>query len=262
MTRALLPHQATFYFYGVLRDFLKASRLHQPIPYRFDHSPGIKDPIEALGVPHTEVEQINVNGRGVTFSYQLRHGDRVDVYPLSPGEDSESGVPLRPPLQKIAFVLDVHLGKLARLLRMLGFDTWYRNDYEDPELVDIAEREQRVLLTRDRRLLFHRRVVHGHFVRHDDALEQAKEIIDCYQLEADIASFSRCVRCNGCVAAVEKDDIYDLLEPKTQRYYYTFYRCEDCGQIYWRGSHFNGIMEKFRTLGLVPPASGIPEKPE
>lgn len=251
MSRDDLPHEATFHFYAELNDFLKRDLRHHPITYRFDHSPGIKDPIEALGVPHTEVEQVVVNGRGVDFGYQLRQGDTVSVYPLSVGVDIALHKPLRPPINSRAFVLDVHLGKLARLMRMLGFDTLYRNDYGDPELVDIAEREQRILLTRDRRLLFHRRVVHGHFVRHSDAKLQAEEVIAYYGLAGFVEPFTLCIRCNGPVAAVDKQSILDQLEPKTIRYYQTFYRCQDCGQIYWKGSHFNGIIEKFRALGLA-----------
>lgn len=263
------PHQASFIFRGWLRDLLKPSQQSEVIAYRFDHSPGIKDPIEALGVPHTEVEAIVVNGSSVTFDYQLQDADRVTVLPkfidpgTDPGTTSIEAEPievepsraaalqaLRPPLSQPTFVLDVHLGKLARLLRILGFDALYRNDYEDPQLVDIAEREARVLLTRDRRLLFHRRVIHGHFVRHCNPAEQVRDIIGHYQLGNNIKPFSRCSRCNGVVVAVDKQEILERLEPKTIIYYDTFFRCCECQQIYWYGSHMQGILSMLHDIGV------------
>lgn len=253
MSGARLPHAATFRFFAELNDFLKTPSPGQPVHYRFDNAPGIKDPIEALGVPHTEVEHVVVNGRGADFGYRLRDGDRVCVYPVSVAPGVAADRPLRPALHRRAFVLDVHLGKLARLLRMLGIDTLYSNAYSDPELVAIAEREQRVLLTRDRRLLFHRRVLYGHFIRHGDALEQARDLIRRYRLDSEIHPFSRCIRCNGRMASVDKQGILDQLEPKTILYYEKFYRCSDCGQVYWKGSHVDGMLDKFAAMGLSPP---------
>lgn len=253
MNGASSPHAATFRFFAELRDFLKTPPSGHPVHYRFDNAPGIKDPIEALGVPHTEVEHIVVNGRGVDFSYRLRDGDRVCVYPVSVATGIAADRALRPVLHHRAFVLDVHLGKLARLLRMLGIDSLYSNAYSDPELVAIAEREQRVLLTRDRRLLFHRRVLYGHFIRHSDALEQARDVIRRYRLDPEIQPFSRCIRCNGRMVRVDKQGILDQLEPKTILYYEKFYRCGDCGQVYWKGSHFDGMLGKFAAMGLNPP---------
>lgn len=246
-------YQANFRFIAELNEFLKPTYRYQRIAYRFTHSPGIKDPIEAMGVPHTDVEQIVVDGRGVTFSYRLCHGDQVTVYPALANSDIKPPIQLRPPLHKVRFVLDVHLGKLARILRMLGFDALYSNAYEDRELVNITEGEQRILLTRDRRLLFHRRVVYGHYVHHCHAEQQAREVLRHFQLSHNIHPFSRCTHCNGKLAAVDKDSILAQLEPKTIRYYQKFYRCQGCGQIYWKGSHFDGIADKFRTLGLTPP---------
>lgn len=242
--------QANFRFIAELNEFLRPTCRQQWLAYRFTHSPGIKDPIEAMGIPHTDVEHIVVDGQGVTFSYRLRHGDRVTVYPASVKTDIATPISLRPELHDIRFVLDVHLGKLARLLRLLGFDVLYSNAYEDPELVNIAEGEQRILLTRDRRLLFHRRVVYGHFVHHCHAEQQAREIISHFQLRHRIHPFSRCTHCNGQLTTVDKHSILAQLEPKTRRYYQQFYRCQSCGQIYWKGSHFDGIADKFRALGL------------
>lgn len=241
-------HQAQFRFYGELNDFLGPGQDGHWVDYVFREFPGIKDPIEALGVPHTEVELIVVNGASVGFDYQLRNGDRVAVYPRFFQLDISPLVRLRPPLAAPSFVLDVHLGKLARLLRLLGLDVLYSNAFHDLELVDIAERDGRVLLTRDRRLLFHRRIAYGRFVRHTDPMEQTREVISHFGLQALIRPFSRCMDCNGPVAPVKKSEILDQLLPKTARYYDEFYRCGDCGKIYWKGPHFKGLLGKLERL--------------
>lgn len=241
-------HQAEFRFYAALNDFLAPTQRGERLAYRFQGAPGIKDPIEALGVPHTEVELIVANGESVDFSYQLHDGDSLAVYPPFFQIDVARLTPLRQPLTDPKFVLDVHLGKLARLLRLLGINVLYSNHCDDPELVDITEREARVLLTRDRRLLFHRRIVYGRFLRHTDSMEQAREVIDHYGLDSLIKPFSRCLHCNGTVQAADKKDILHLLQPKTARYYDEFYRCDDCGQVYWKGPHFKGLLEKIRQL--------------
>lgn len=245
-------HQAAFRFFAALNDFLEPCQRGQWIEYRFGDFPGIKDPIEALGVPHTEVDVIVVNGASVDFGYQLHHGDRVAVYPPFFQVDVSPLIKLREPLAEPTFVLDAHLGKLAKLLRLVGLDVLYRNDYQDPELVDISEREGRVLLTRDRRLLFHRRVVYGRFVRNVEPMAQAREIIDHYNLEAQLKPFSRCTACNGAVAPVNKADIIDRLEPLTARYYDEFYQCGHCGKIYWRGAHFAGLLDTIKVLSGLP----------
>ena len=133
-------HAAEFRFYEELNDFLPPEQRKKTVPYRFDGHPGIKDPIEALGVPHVEVDLIVVNGASVGFDYQLRDGDRVAVYPVFEALDVSPAVKLRDaPLRQTAFVVDVNLGRLARLLRLLGFDALFSNAYGDDEIVAIAE---------------------------------------------------------------------------------------------------------------------------
>jgi uncharacterized protein with PIN domain len=215
-------------------------------PYRFDGQPGIKDAIEAQGIPHTEVDLIVVNGESVGFSYQLQDGDRVAVYPVFESFDISPVVRLREaPLRQTAFILDVHLGKLARLLRLLGFDVLYRTDYDDPEIIRIALEEHRIILTRDRRLLYDKRISHGRWLHSVHADEQAREVIDRFQLEHQVRRFVRCPMCNGLVEAVQKDAVVGQLEPLTKKYYDDFYQCADCRKIYWKGSHYNRIV---RTL--------------
>ncbi|MFN3335209.1 MAG: Mut7-C RNAse domain-containing protein, partial [Caldilinea sp.] len=133
---------------------------------------------------------------------------------------------------------DTHLGQLAAYLRILGFDTLYRNNYDDAQLAEITAKEQRVLLTRDRGLLKRKIVVYGYCVREVDPRRQVVSVLRRYRLGACVKPWQRCTHCNGLVRAVDKADVIDRLEPKTKRYYDEFQQCTTCGQVYWRGSHF------------------------
>lgn len=242
-------HVAAFRFYEELNDFLPRCRRKQEGFYRFNGHPGIKDAIEAQGVPHTEVDLIVVNGTSVGFDYQLGHGDRVAVYPVFECFDISPIVRLRAlPLRRTAFILDVHLGTLARLLRLLGFDALYRTDYDDRELIRIALHEHRIILTRDRKLLHDRRITHGCWLHAVQAEEQAREVIRRFQLENRIRRFLRCPLCNGMIKPVEKEAVVEQLEPLTRHYYDTFYQCQDCRKIYWKGSHYDRIVRKLDAV--------------
>ena len=242
-------HAAEFRFYGELNDFLKPDRRQRAVPYRFDGHPGIKDPIEALGVPHVEVDLIVVNGESVGFGYQLRDGDRVAVYPVFESLDVSPIVKLREkPLRTVAFVVDVNLGRLARLLRLLGFDVLFSNMYADDEIVRISEEQGRIALTRDRRLLFAKAVTHGYWVRSVWPRRQVDEMVRRFDLEDLVRPFSRCADCNGLIEPVAKAEVEAQLEPKTKRYYETFYRCLACGKIYWEGSHVGKLRERFKGV--------------
>lgn len=244
-------HSAEFRFYEELNDFLPTAKRKQTIVYQFFGTPGIKDPIESLGIPHTEVELIIVNGRSVSFDYQLKHSDRVAVYPVFESFDVTPLVRLREhPLRKLRFVVDVNLGKLARWLRLLGFDTLYRNDYSDAELATISIEKRRILLTRDRFLLRRKIITHAYCVRAHDPDEQIAEILKRFDLTAQVVPFKRCLECNGVIAEVEKKDIIDQLKPLTRRYYNRFYRCEACGKVYWRGPHYEKMLLKLENLSL------------
>lgn len=146
------------------------------------------------------------------------------------------------------FVLDVHLGKLARLLRMTGFDTLYRNDLDDPEIIQIAEDENRIVLTRDRGILKNKRVKRGHFVESRYAKEQLREIIVTFKLKDNIRFLSRCIACNGTIEEASKEKIQDKLKPGTNQYFNEFFRCRDCGKVYWEGSHFDRMMNFYEEI--------------
>lgn len=244
-----MPHHAYFRFYEELNDFLPASQRKREFPYSFQGSPSVKHVIESIGVPHPEVDLILVNGRSVDFGHRLRNGNRISVYPVFESLDISPVVRLRPdPLRKSAFVLDVHLGRLARMLRLLGFDTLYRNDYDDPEIVRIAAEQSRIILTRDRQLLQASAVRRGYWVRSGIVEDQLEEVLRRFDLYSQIRPFKRCLLCNGPVEETPKAEVLHLLEPKTKLYYDLFYQCRHCGQVYWKGTHFDRLKEKLKRF--------------
>ncbi len=188
----LKPYLANFRFYEELNDFVVGEYYKQIIAYRFGGQPAIKDPIEVLGVPHSEVDLILVNNESVGFDYQLKDGDRVAVYPVFERFNIASVQRLRAkPLRVTAFIVDVNLGKLACRLRLLGFDAVHSNRLRAGEIVDIATREKRILLTRNRRLLFRKAITHGLWLRAADTDTQLEEVLkrlDLYDQTRPLAS--------------------------------------------------------------------------
>ncbi len=236
-----MQNRADFRFWGRLRQLLPLNSAGI-VEYRFNGQPAIKDSIEALGIPHTEVDLIVAAGRSVNFDYRLQAADTIDVYPY--GSDIQVAVPQHlspPPLAQMAFILDVHLGKLARRMRMLGFDCRYRNDYSDPQIIALALRENLVILTRDRGILKHACVSQGYLVGSERVDEQVREVLRRYRLHSQIQSLRRCPECNGLLRTVDKEQIRHRLLPGTARYYQHYQICRDCEQLYWQGSHYAKI---------------------
>jgi uncharacterized protein len=224
--------------YAELNHFLPPESRGVTVSRPFRSHQTVKDVLEAMGIPHTEVDLILVNGAPQGFDYRPHVGDRIAAYPMFEALDIGSTARLRPvPLRNPRFVVDVNLGRLARLLRVLGLDVWWSSDADDPTLADISRNEQRILLTRDRGLLKRSVITHGLFVHSQDPEQQAVEVIRRLDLEQRLAPFTRCLRCNGTLVAVSKDEVVDRLEPLTRRYYQDFSRCSGCGRIYWAGSH-------------------------
>jgi uncharacterized protein len=224
--------------YAELNDFLGPESRGVTARRPFRPHQTVKDVLEALGIPHTEVDLILVNGNAEDFAHRPTSGDRIAAYPMFVTLDVGSTARLRPvPLRDPRFVIDVNLGRLARLLRVLGFDVWWSSDADDQTLADLSLGQQRILLTRDRGLLKRRAITHGLFVRSDHPEEQTLEVIRRLDLRHRLAPFTRCVRCNGRLFAVSKEEVIDHLEPLTRLYYDDFSRCTECGRIYWRGSH-------------------------
>ena len=151
-------------------------------------------------------------------------------------------------MRRTAFILDVHLGTLARLLRLLGFDALYRNDYADPEIIRLALADHRIILTRDRRLLQAKVVTHGYWLRSMNPEEQAREVLQRFDLTAQVRLAQRCPLCNGALCSVPKEKILAQLEPLTSRHYEAFQQCSDCGKIYWQGSHYLRLSNKLDRI--------------
>lgn len=225
------------------------SKRKRDVRYSFTGNPSIKDAIEAIGVPHTEVDLILVNGESVSFSYRLKDGETVSVYPQFESFDIGSVTRVRSqPLRETTFIADVHLGKLVRLLRMLGFDTYYHNALDDKRIADISLKEKRIILTRDVGLLKRKAVKRGYWIRSQQPEEQVKEVIRRFHLQDRIRPLTRCIACNGLIEAVRKDNIRDKLEENTEKYYSQFYTCTECGKIYWPGSHVSRMKRTIAAL--------------
>jgi uncharacterized protein len=236
-------------FRGTLNDFLPRRRRGQAFTHEFDGQPSVKDMIESLGVPHTEIEMVVVNDEAVDFHYLVHDGDHIQAYPPFADAPMPSGVHVRPqPPTPRRFVLDQHLGRLAAYLRMLGFDTLYRNDYHDEELARTAADEDRILLTRDVGLLKRGIVNHGYFVRETNPEKQIREIVGYYDLLPLIDAFRRCAKCNGSLVDVDKEAISDRLPPMADEYFDHFRICEGCQQVYWRGSHVERVEKLIEDL--------------
>jgi uncharacterized protein with PIN domain len=248
----ILNSKAQFQFYGELNDFLKDCYKNLPIQYEFDGKPSIKDSIEALGVPHTEVDLILVNKKSVDFDYHVQNGDQVSIYPVFNDVNISNKVRLRDkPLPQ--FIVDVNLGKLVKYLRMCSFDAIYSNSYTDHDIAQLAYTENKIVLTRDRRLLKQKIITHGYWIRSTDPIKQIYEVIRRFNLVPMIKPFNRCLECNNLIAPVNKEEILEQLEPKTIQYFDEFYRCKGCKRIYWKGSHFeqmSKLLDKIQSSGF------------
>jgi uncharacterized protein with PIN domain len=224
---------ATFTFFGRLNDFLTRDRRNQVVAVNFRGRQSIKHLAESIGVPHPEIGQVQVNGQEQTLDAIAEDGDRVEIHPIP------DGLPTEP-----RFLLDMHLGRLAAYMRMLGFDCLYQNNFDDEELAELAHKEGRILLSRDRRLLMRKVISLGYCLRSLEPVEQLQEVIERFDLAKRIVPFHRCLRCNHPLEPVDKEAVLDRLEPLTRLYFDEFQICPACKQIYWKGSHY----ERMTTL--------------
>ncbi len=228
---------ATFTFINELNDFLPRQLKNTSFNLEFAPHQSLKHLIESLGVPHTEYGRLSINGLVTDDTHRLREGDQITICPADDPLPGEAG-----------FILDNHLGQLATYLRMLGFDSLYRNDYQDEELALEALEQGRVLLTRDRRLLMRKAIRLGYCIHASDPRQQTVEVIKRFRLQRRVKPFQRCLRCNGTLQVVEKQAILDRLEPLTKLYYDDFRICPDCQQIYWKGSHYGRMLEMIEAM--------------
>ncbi|HBO98209.1 MAG TPA: twitching motility protein PilT [Candidatus Omnitrophica bacterium] len=238
-------------FYGALNRFLRPEQRHRGFSRAVKGIPAIKDTLEALGVPHTEIDCIVVNGRCVRFLYQIRGGERIQVYPdagkVKLKKIIRRSLKPKPPANP-KFVLDVHLGKLARHLRLLGFDVIYQKDMEDAAIVCMGGKSRRIILTRDIGLLKNKIVRHGYFVRATDPKKQIREIVRRFDLAAKMRPFRLCLECNGRIRRIAKSRIENRLPPLTREHYTRFYHCPRCDKIYWQGAHYKQFLKIIKTI--------------
>lgn len=238
------PGIATFHFHGGLNDFVQRRQRHLPIEHSFTWRASVKDMLESLGPPHSEVWLLVVNGVSVDFEYIVQPGDVIDAYDIESAPQVEAPIALVPPYPgRPRFILDQHLGRSAAYLRMLGFDTLYRNDYHDEELARVSDEDTRILLTRDIGLLKRGRVMYGYFVRNTDPLVSLREIARRFKLGDHVQPFQFCIKCNGLLHPVDKASVLDQLQPDTAAAFNEFHQCGSCHQVYWKGAHF-AKMEK------------------
>lgn len=240
----------TLRFYGDLNDFLPGDQKYKSFSHFFKGQPAVNDIVESLGVPHTEVDLLLINGKSSDFSQQLAGGESVAVYPIFESIDVSAVSQVRPiPLKEIRFTLDVHLGKLAAYLRMVGFDSHYSNSASQDQLVNDAATESRILLTFNQKLLMKKNVSYGYMVRSRDPNLQLVEVLTHFKLVDRLRPFEICMVCNGIVRPVPKEEVLSNLPKSVRESLAEFHKCPDCGRIYWKGTHYqhmNDFIQKIK----------------
>jgi len=245
-----------FRFYGELNDLLPKQKKQECYSTEVTLRSSVKDAIESQRIPHVEVAGLFVNDQPVGWDYILSDGDRITVYPRGfslPNPDGK--LELFPYPDPPQFVLDVHLGKLARYLRLLGFDTlYYSEDVGDETLAEVSAIENRILLTFDHQLLMRNIVKIGRLVRNRDPVDQIREIVDRFDLMDKIESFSRCINCNNLLVQPEKleqlESAPPLIREKNGNDLTLYQMCEGCGNLYWAGSHTDHMISEMEKLGI------------
>lgn len=238
-----------FRCYAELNDFLPEDKKHSDFILRLKTPISVDEAIESLGIPFSEVDLILVNSQPVSRNHRLHENDYISLYPAFESLDISSlKDEYHPPLRDTRFILDAHLGKLARYLRMLGFDSLFRNDFEDSEIIDISVREKRIILTRDKLLLKSKRITHGYFVRSTEKHQQLREVVQKFDLYSQFKSFTRCMTCNSELVPRKKQEIKQEVPPDVARCFDEFYYCSSCDKVYWKGSHFKRMEGGIREL--------------
>lgn len=241
---------AAFFFHGDLSALLRRKwRRENPVILHINRAASIKDVIESCGLPHTEIGRIERQGSEVDFSFPVADSHRFDIHPLKAPCDLTRPTLLNPrPIDSVRFLVDANVGRLARYLRMAGVDTFYDRALDDQGIVELLERDRRILLTRDMGLLKRKTVAHGRYVRAEDPAEQLREILAFYGLTKQVKPFTLCLGCNAPLHFIDKEKVRSRLEPLTERYYHTFSICPVCDKLYWSGSHIEHMRRAFPEL--------------
>jgi len=245
-------HKVYLRFYEELNDFLPEEKRKKRFTHHYIDRTSVKDLIESIGIPHTEVDLILIDGKSVDFNYLINDGDDISVYPVFESLDISDVQHLRQkPLREPKFICDVHLGKLARYLRILGFDAAYENNLDAEEIIKISLKEKRVILTKDKGILKRNEVTHGYYVRNVKVEEQVKEIIKRFDLHKETKEFTRCLECNSELTKIAKEKIAGILPPKVNQSHQEFCRCPGCGKLYWKGTHHKKMLsfvQRMKTM--------------
>lgn len=235
--------------YAELNDFLPLGRRGVAFEYPLQGTPSVEELMESLGVPVGEIDLVLVDGQSVDLSYRIQDGARVSVYPVFESFDIQPVARVRSsPLRQPRFVLDVHLGRLARYLRMLGFDASWGRDWSDRELVRLSVEEHRILLSRDRALLGRKAVSHGHWVRETSVERQLPEILERFDLHRLIVPFTRCLCCNFPLQTVAKEEIAGRVPPQVYQRFEEYRICLGCNRVYWKGTHYLRMLRRVDEL--------------
>jgi uncharacterized protein with PIN domain len=244
---------ATFRFYGELNDFLARERRGHSFATPCARAATAKHMIEALGVPHTEVELVLLNGEPRGLDDILEEGDRIAVYPRFTAFDVADVARLdqRPP-GRVRFVADAHLGGLARLLRMAGFDTVYRNTLNDAEVEAIALDDGRAVLTRDRELLKRRGIAYGCYVRALKGEAQLLDVVERFGLAVRMRPLTLCLSCNAPLRPIAKAEVLDRLPPRVAATQDEFSTCDCCHGVFWKGSHWQRMAGVLNEIHYFP----------
>jgi uncharacterized protein with PIN domain len=221
-----------------LNAFLPPEQRQRDIALTFEPPTPVKHLAETLGIPHTEIALVLRNATPLPLDYRVRGGELIELHPWL----DASGRRIATALDALPrFVADAHLGKLAAYLRLLGFDTCYHNDLGDTALAALAESEQRILLSRDRKLLMRRNVQRGCYIRQQRPREQLHYVLKRLPLCELRHPFTRCLACNGQLERVQKDAVLEHLPPAVARLHDDFWRCDGCARVYWQGSHWRAL---------------------
>jgi uncharacterized protein len=243
-----MPH-ATFRFYAELNDCLRRAQRQGPFIYAFDEGATVGDAIESLNVPANQIDLLLVNGESTGLDRVLHEGDYLSLFPVFESFDIANVSKVRDkPLRTPRFVLDVHLGKLAHYLRMLGFDSAFNKDADDDSLMKQSREEGRALLSKDRRLLQREEITRQYGVRENDSRLQLIEVLDRFDLYGSVSPFTRCIECNTLLVPIGKEEVRRFLPPNVQAHCNDCQLCLTCTRVYWRGSHYHRMTQFIDNL--------------
>ncbi len=243
-----IPDQVHLRFYEELNRYLPKEKRKRQFDYHITKAVTIQEVLNDLGVPSSEIDLLLVNGESAGLDFVLHGNEHVSVYPRFERFNINDLTKIREkPLRELKFICDSHLGKLSKYLRMLGFDTLFANQNSIDQIIELSLSQNRIILSRNHRLVKHRLVTRSLWVRSFDPLEQIRDVVFQLDLQNSISPLTRCIVCNGRLEKIGKDKIQNRLEEETANNFNDFYICRQCGKIYWKGSHYNNMLTLIET---------------